>query len=65
MQGPEENAQKGFEKNANVSLAQEFFEFLKTNKMWWMTPIILVALVLAGVVVLGSTSAAPFIYTLF
>lgn len=62
---PEENAEKGFDKGANVGLVQEFWEFLKANKLWWMTPIIVVALVLAGVVVLGSTSAAPFIYTLF
>lgn len=61
----EEKSAKGFEKGANVSLTQEFFEFLKTNKMWWMAPIVIVALVLAGVVLLGSTGAAPFIYTLF
>lgn len=61
----EEKSPKGFEKGSNVSLAQEFFEFLKTNKMWWMAPIVVVALVLAGVVLLGSTGAAPFIYTLF
>jgi hypothetical protein len=56
---------KGFESGSNVGLVQEFFEFLRTNKLWWMTPIVLVMLVLAGIVFLGSTSAAPFIYTLF
>lgn len=72
MQGPEnqtgeqgEQGEQGFQRGGNVTLAQEFIEFLKANKLWWMTPIILVALVLAGVVMLGSTSAAPFIYTLF
>ena len=55
----------GFKQDQNVSLMQEFWEFLRTNKMWWMTPIIIVALLLAGIVVLGSTGAAPFIYTLF
>lgn len=57
--------QKGFDGDQNVGLVQEFVEFLRANKLWWMTPIVLVMLVLAAVVFLGSTSAAPFIYTLF
>ena len=49
------------------SLAAEFVDFLKHNKLWWMTPIILVLLLLAGLLtVLGTGSAAaPFIYALF
>jgi hypothetical protein len=35
------------------------------NKKWWLTPIILVLLVVGLLVMLGGTSAAPFIYTLF
>jgi hypothetical protein len=30
-----------------------------------MTPIVLMLLVLAGLIVLGGTGAAPFVYTLF
>ena len=62
---PESKEQKGFAKGSNVPLHQEFFGFLKANKMWWMAPILIVALFLAGLVMLGSTGAAPFIYTLF
>jgi len=61
----QEPPSRTFEENANVGLVREFWEFLRTNKLWWMTPIIVVALLLAGVVILGSTPAAPFIYTLF
>jgi len=43
----------------------EFWDFLKNNKKWWLTPIIVVLLLLGLLVVLGSTGAAPFIYTLF
>ncbi len=46
-------------------LVREFFDFLRTNKKWWLTPIILALLLVALLVILGSTAAAPFIYTLF
>ena len=46
-------------------LMREFFDFLRTNKKWWLTPIILSLLLVALLVILGSTAAAPFIYTLF
>ena len=43
----------------------EYWDFLKNNKKWWLTPIILTLLLLGILVVLGGTTAAPFIYTLF
>ena len=46
-------------------LAREFFDFLLQNKKWWLTPIVLVLLLLGVLVALGGTAAAPFIYTLF
>ena len=46
-------------------LLREYVDFLLNNKKWWLIPII-VALLLVGVlIILGSTAAAPFIYTLF
>jgi hypothetical protein len=47
------------------SLPGELWHFLRHNKKWWMTPIILVLLLLGVLVVLGGTGMAPFIYTLF
>jgi hypothetical protein len=47
------------------SLAREFWLFIVENKAWWMIPLILVFGMLAVVLILGSTGAAPFIYTLF
>jgi hypothetical protein len=53
----------GQEKQLNI--VQEFAHFLSENKKWWLAPIV-VALGIVGVlVILGSTGAAPFIYTLF
>jgi hypothetical protein len=48
-----------------MGIVGEFLLFLKENKAWWMVPIIVSLLLLALLIVLGSTSAAPFIYTLF
>ena len=48
-----------------LSMVQEFLVFLKENKKWWLIPILLVLLLIGLLVVLGSTGAAPFIYTLF
>jgi hypothetical protein len=47
------------------SLIAEFVEFLRYNKAWWLTPIILVLLLVGGLLILGGTAAAPFIYTIF
>jgi hypothetical protein len=46
-------------------VALEFWRFLKQNKKWWLTPIVLVFLLLMGVAVLGSSGAVPFMYTIF
>ena len=43
----------------------EIWAFLRTNKKWWLTPVVLVLLLLGVLIVLGGTGAAPFIYTLF
>ena len=46
-------------------LVTEFTDFLKHNKKWWLAPIIVVLLLVGGLALLGSSPAAPFIYTLF
>ena len=46
-------------------VVREFWDFLTHNKKWWLMPIILSLLVLSIIVIIGSSAAAPFIYTLF
>ena len=46
-------------------LLAEFWDFLIHNKKWWLTPIILVLLLMGVLVVLSGTAAAPFIYTVW
>lgn len=60
---PKTFAAAGEEKE--TSFAGEIFAFLGHNKKWWLLPIIVVLLAFGVLVILGSTGAAPFIYTLF
>lgn len=46
-------------------LLSEFWAFLRHNRKWWLAPIFIVLLLVGGLLILGGTSAAPFIYTLF
>jgi hypothetical protein len=50
-----------------MGIVQEFWLFLMENKVYWLAPIIIVALLLIGLIVLSALSpaAAPFVYTLF
>lgn len=50
---------------AQPSLPAELLAFLLNNKKWWLTPIIVVFLLIGVLVLLSGTAAAPFIYTLF
>jgi len=46
-------------------IVSEFVAFMAENKVWWMTPILVVFGLLGVLLVLGATGAAPFLYTLF
>ncbi|WP_417731142.1 DUF5989 family protein [Rosistilla oblonga] len=47
------------------SFLSELVEFLRFNKKWWLAPILIALLLLGALLMLSSTAAAPFIYTLF
>lgn len=45
---------------------KEFWLFLRVRKKYWLLPILIMALLLGGLILLTeSTAIAPFIYTLF
>lgn len=47
-------------------IMKEFWDFLKVRKKWWLTPIVLVLVLLGALIVFSQGSAvSPFIYTLF
>lgn len=43
----------------------ELWSFLKSNKKWWMIPILAALLLFTVLILLSGTGLAPFIYTLF
>ncbi len=47
------------------NLFREVFGFMRENKKWWLTPIIVGLLIVGAIVVLGGTAMAPFIYATF
>ncbi len=46
-------------------VAPRVARFSVYNKAWWLTPIVIVLLLVGLLIVLGSTGIAPFIYPLF
>ena len=63
-----ENTRDRFEEQARAprtGLVTEFWDFLRQNKKWWLAPIVIVTLMFGGLILLGGSAAAPFIYTLF
>ncbi len=47
------------------SFLREFWEFLRERKLWWQVPLLMALGLFAFLIALGSSAAAPFIYTLF
>jgi hypothetical protein len=59
----EEIARQAAAKPAGV--LAEMLALLRENKKWWLLPIIVMLLFVAGLMFLSSTAVAPFIYTIF
>jgi len=49
-----------------MSFLIEIWQFMRVRKKFWLLPVLVMAILLGGLVVLTKGSAvAPFIYTLF
>lgn len=46
-------------------LVAELVAYVVHTRKWWLAPILVMLFLLAALILLGSTGAAPFIYTLF
>ncbi|MDQ3003073.1 MAG: DUF5989 family protein [Fibrobacterota bacterium] len=50
----------------NRSLISDIWGFLKESKAWWLTPIVIMLLLMGLLIVAGQSGViAPFIYALF
>jgi hypothetical protein len=47
-----------------AGLFKEFGEFAAANKAWWLVPVAVILLAVAGIISLGG-GVTPLIYTLF
>jgi hypothetical protein len=47
------------------SFLLELWDFVVTNRAYFLAPLIVVLLLVGILIVIGGTQAAPFIYTLF
>jgi hypothetical protein len=57
-----------FEREADrrrTSFLTELWTFMRHNKKWWITPIVLILILVGVLVFVGGSGAGPFIYTLF
>lgn len=43
----------------------ELWQFLRASRKWWLVPIIVTLLLVAVLVYISGSAAAPFVYTLF
>ncbi|PYN58329.1 MAG: hypothetical protein DMD94_01105 [Candidatus Rokuibacteriota bacterium] len=50
---------------ADSGLLGELLDLLRSNKKWWLLPLLAVLLLMGVLVALSSTPVAPFIYTIF
>ena len=51
---------------SKMKMLGELWEFMRHNKKWWLTPIVLFLLMLSALIVFTEGAAlSPFIYTLF
>jgi len=51
---------------SKLSIVLELWQFIKTNKKWWLIPIVLFLLLVGTLLVITEGSVlAPFIYVLF
>jgi hypothetical protein len=60
-----QNFEQIVKEEKEMGFVSELLLMLKHNKKWWLTPIILVLILFGALIIMGSSSYAPFIYTLF
>lgn len=51
--------------NPSPGLVKEMWSLLRTNKKWWLTPIVVMLVLVGTLSVLAASGLAPLIYTLF
>jgi len=51
---------------SKLGTVKELFGFLRREKKWWLIPLVLMLVLLAGLIIFAQSSAiAPFLYPFF
>jgi hypothetical protein len=50
---------------SNQGIVREFIDFARTHRKLWLVPLFLILLLFGLLIIIGGSSAAPFIYRLF
>jgi hypothetical protein len=48
-----------------MDFLRDLWLYLRERKKWWLAPLIVIFILIGVLLILGGTSLAPFIYTLF
>jgi hypothetical protein len=62
---PPSDLERAARDESSTPLLKDFWCFLIREKRWWLTPIVVVLLLLGLLVWFSSSAIAPFVYTLF
>lgn len=49
----------------STNIVSELWSFVRSNRKWWLLPILSSLLLIGAFLILATTGAAPLIYTLF
>jgi hypothetical protein len=62
---PPSDLERAARDESKAPLLKDFWYFLIREKRWWLTPIVIVLLLLGLLVWFSSSAIAPFVYSLF
>ena len=52
----------GKDEERSLSLLSEFAAFLRQHKMWWLVPLVVVAIIFVALILISGSATTPFIY---
>ena len=62
---PDETRLSELASQRSTNIVSELWSFVRSNRKWWLMPILVSLLLVGGLLFLATTGAAPLIYTLF
>lgn len=52
-------------RSPTMRVLADLFDVVWAQRRWWLLPVVTASLLIAAALVLGSSPAAPFVYTFF